>query len=67
MMSNNNTTQSDTISASQFVEEVERIRKGLCPFCAKDISEELFKDELSLKESKLSGLCQDCQDGIFSD
>ena len=24
-----------------------------------------FKDKLSLKESSISGLCQDCQDSVF--
>lgn len=34
-----------------------------CNFCGKEI--EGFKDELSVKEYKISGLCQECQDAVF--
>jgi len=39
--------------------------EGKCPFCKKDMKDATFKDELSSKEFKASGLCQDCQDGFF--
>lgn len=39
--------------------------EGKCPFCRNDISENEFRDELSLKEFKISGLCQKCQDSFF--
>jgi len=34
-----------------------------CPYCGKLITD--FKDELSLKEFQISGLCQICQDEVF--
>lgn len=39
--------------------------KGLCPFCKKDMKNAEFKNELSQKEYKISGLCQSCQDTTF--
>lgn len=48
-----------------FPKESERIKKGNCPFCNKEINEEDFKDDLSRKEYKISGLCQSCIDKTF--
>jgi hypothetical protein len=48
-----------------FPEEMERVEKGLCPLCGREIKEGEFKDELSKKEFKISGMCQKCQDEIF--
>ncbi len=48
----------------------ERRAKGLCPNCEKNmqLEENLnFKDELSQKEFKISGLCQKCQDETFKE
>ena len=36
---------------------------GICVTCHKPIGE--FRDNLSAKEYKISGMCQDCQDEIF--
>ena len=36
-----------------------------CPFCKKDMSTESFRDDLSCKEFKISGMCQRCQDKFF--
>ena len=36
-----------------------------CPFCGKEVSEDDFRDELSRKEFRISGLCQSCQDDFF--
>ena len=45
----------------------ESVRDGLCvqpPFgCGKPATE--FRDALSIKEYRISGLCQNCQDAIF--
>jgi len=41
----------------------EEIHKGNCPMCRKKIG--VFKDFLSEKEFKISGMCQICQDGVF--
>jgi hypothetical protein len=48
-----------------FPVEVERIDQGRCPFCSKEINKEEFRNEISLKEFKISGLCQKCQDDFF--
>lgn len=40
-------------------------KEGKCPFCGKDMSNPSFRDEKSIKEFKISGLCQDCQDKTF--
>ncbi len=48
-----------------FSEEVERVNTGLCPFCRMKIDLTEFRDVLSLKEYRISGLCQKCQDKTF--
>lgn len=44
-----------------FPEEYKRISQGRCPFCDESIDMESFKDESSLKEFKISGICYECQ------
>ena len=39
--------------------------KKVCVFCGKPIKMEDFKDQLSIKEYEISGLCQKCQDDTF--
>ena len=46
-------------------EMFDRKNKGNCPFCNEDTKKEQFRDELSKKEQKISGLCQGCQDETF--
>ncbi len=41
------------------------IKENKCPFCATKVNISEFKDALSLKEYKISGLCQKCQDKTF--
>jgi len=36
-----------------------------CPICGDNIDTSKFKDELSLKEFRISGMCQRCQDEFF--
>ncbi len=36
-----------------------------CTSCGKDIG--FFKDEVSLREHEISGLCQECQDKVFDE
>lgn len=48
-------------------EMFKRKDEGLCPFCNKEVSEDEFRDELSLKEYRISGLCQKCQDEVFGE
>ena len=38
----------------------------ICPMCGVGISENDFRDAVSLREWKISGMCQDCQDEIFN-
>ena len=45
---------------------VKRIEAGKCPLCGEKIKPEEFKDELSLKEFRISGMCQSCQDKTFN-
>lgn len=48
-----------------FKNEVKEVEKGNCPFCKKPILMSDFRDQLSRKEFKISGLCQNCQDDTF--
>ena len=55
------------MKALGFEKEVKAIEHGFCPFCNKPVNMADFKDELSKKEYKISGLCQKCQDKTFGD
>jgi hypothetical protein len=37
--------------------------RGFCPLCGQEVPG--FRDELSLREYRISGLCQKCQDTAF--
>lgn len=42
------------------------IELGRCVSCNnKDLTTESFKDDVSLREYEISGLCQECQDKVF--
>ena len=41
---------------------LEKKETGKCPFCGKDMSNPIFRDEKSKKEYDISGICQECQD-----
>ena len=44
----------------------EVITTGRCMSCKTDsITEDSFRDDLSIKEYKISGMCQKCQDDFF--
>lgn len=43
------------------------IKEGKCPMCGEKINVNTFTSELSLKEFVISGMCQECQDGIFGE
>jgi len=49
-----------------FGDQVSLVEKGKCPFCKKQVDPGKFKDELTLKEYRISGMCEECQDGFFS-
>lgn len=38
---------------------------GICPFCKEKVDPDSFRDELSRKEFRISGLCQKCQDEFY--
>jgi hypothetical protein len=44
---------------------IKRAEGKKCPFCGLEVDELKFKDALSLKEFRISGLCQKCQDEYF--
>jgi len=56
---------SDVIGDPRLKEMVALAHSGRCPFCKRDMGkmpDTHFRDELSVSEFKISGLCQDCQD-----
>ena len=60
-----NNFKKNNLLAAGFTKEVNRVEMGLCPFCGMPIKMEDFKDEISRRESRISGMCQKCQDSIF--
>ena len=45
-----------------------RRKSGVCPSCESGaLAESDFRDALSFREAKISGLCQECQDAVFDD
>lgn len=48
-----------------FNKEVDLIKKGYCPFCKRQVNVTEFKNEISKREFRISGLCQICQDETF--
>lgn len=44
---------------------IERPQEHICPFCGREVDVDDFRDELSVKEFIISGLCQNCQDSLF--
>lgn len=53
----------DIMRICGFSQEVDNMKAGKCATCAGDVG--LFKDALSVKEYRISGMCQKCQDGVF--
>ena len=43
----------------------EKMKERKCVMCDKDIKG--FRDQQSLREWEISGICQDCQDGVFGE
>lgn len=42
-------------------------KDGECVTCGKSVDKSQFRDELSLREYKISFMCQKCQDGVFGE
>jgi len=56
----------DTFAKKAFgISQTEAKEKNICVCCSKPIKMEDFKDQLSIKEYGISGLCQKCQDDTF--
>lgn len=55
----------DLMQKMGFSREVEKVEQGKCPFCNTPIGEQFFRDALSRREYRISGLCQKCQDSFF--
>jgi hypothetical protein len=53
------------MNAVGFAKEVKAVEEGLCPLCKQQIKADSFRDELSIKEFVISGMCQSCQDDVF--
>tara|TARA_R110000796_G_scaffold73351_2_gene165029 strand:+ start:687 stop:893 length:207 start_codon:yes stop_codon:yes gene_type:complete len=55
----------DAMSIKAFGEPgyTESLRKRSCVMCKNPVTQ--FKDNLSVKEYAISGLCQTCQDKVF--
>lgn len=53
----------EKIVETVFPGTIEKIENKLCPICGKKI--ERFRDQKSIKEYEISGMCQKCQDEIF--
>jgi hypothetical protein len=54
------------ITAIFGINRKESIKHKHCAICSSEVEVDSFKDDLSLKEFHISGMCQPCQDKIFS-
>ena len=54
------------ISAIFGINRKESIERKQCAICSSEVELDSFKDEISLKEFHISGMCQPCQNKIFS-
>ena len=57
----------EIMRALGFEEEVKEVEQNICPSCHTAINYSDFRDELSKKEYRISGLCQKCQDVIWGE
>jgi len=56
----------DKFAEKQFgVSQSQAEKEQICVFCKKKVNLSDFRDALSLKEYRISGICQKCQDKIF--
>ena len=56
----------DILRALGFGKEVGAIEEGRCPFCLVMVDDNRFRDEDSRREFTISGLCQNCQDAMYT-
>lgn len=57
----------DIMRNGGFGDWIERVEMGDCPICFEPINLDDFKDEISLKEFQITGMCQYCQDNFFAE
>lgn len=55
----------DIMRLAGFGKEVEAVENCNCPMCKETVSWDSFKDEISKREYRISGMCQKCQDSIW--
>ena len=55
----------EIMKAAGFGKEVRMVEEGKCPSCSAKVEVGEFRDEISVREFKISGLCQKCQDEVF--
>lgn len=53
----------DMAEAMSGKSRTDSLRDGTCVACTEEVGE--FRDQLSVKEYGISGLCQPCQDEVF--
>lgn len=59
-------TKLKPIAKKMFPIAQDRINAGKCPLCNAEINGvDDFKDEASIREYGISGMCQECQDKTF--
>lgn len=51
----------DIMRQCGFNKELDLIKRGYCPFCKRQVNVTEFKNEISKREFKISGLCKACQ------
>ncbi len=56
----------EIMKACGFGEQVQRMKDGRCAWCGVPINRTHFRDDLSLREWRISGMCQHCQDAAFA-
>lgn len=55
----------EIMKAAGLSKEVELVEQGQCPTCQKPIDATTFRNDISLREFRISGMCQSCQDDFF--
>jgi hypothetical protein len=61
----NNSLVKNNLRSLGFGKEIDRVEVGLCPWCGLPVNPEDFRDDASRKESKITGMCQECIDEYF--
>ena len=50
-----------------FGENFDLVQVGKCGICAKEVKIGSFRNQISLEEYQISGICQGCQDSVFGE